>query len=191
MRLFTGVELDDKLRAAVAANVERVRRKLERGRVRLNARWIPPENLHVTLWFLGEVDDDRRALVEGAMQRPFEIRSFTLRIAGAGAFPPAGAPRVLWMGVAEGGASLARLHDELGARLVPLGFEREARRYSAHLTIARVKDGSASASGILRSAVAGVGSCTISAVTLFRSRTSPQGASYEPLVRVPLRKGEG
>lgn len=186
MRLFIGVELDDKLRAEVAAKVGRVRKKLERSRVRLNARWILPENLHITLWFLGEVDEAVGAAVASTLQRPFETPSFTLRVSGAGAFPPTGTPRVLWMGIVEGQASLAALHDEIAARLVPLGFEREARRYSAHLTVARVKHASASVRDTLQAAIADVGSCTVRAVTLFRSRTSPRGATYEPQLRVPL-----
>ena len=186
MRLFVGVELDETLRAEIAATVERVRKKLERGHARLTARWTPPENLHVTLWFLGEVDDARAALVARSIERPFETRAFTLRVAGAGTFPSSGAPRVLWMGIVEGGPSLLALNGELAGRLIPLGFEPEARRYSPHLTIARVKEGPRSTGATLRALVSDVGSCDVAAVTLFRSRTSPKGASYEALLRVPL-----
>lgn len=190
MRLFIGVELDDALKAAIAAEIDRIRREIERRRARVQARWVPPENHHITLWFLGEVDDSRAASVAKALERPFETPAFTLRISGAGTFPPSGAPRVIWMGIAEGSPSLRSLHEDLATRLAPLGFEREARAYSPHLTIARVKEGPPALRDTLRAAVGDVGACTVGAVTLFRSRTSPKGATYEALFRVAL-PGEG
>jgi 2'-5' RNA ligase len=120
-----------------------------------------------------------------------ETPAFDVHIAGFGAFPPSGPPRVLWMGVTRGLEDLARAHDEVGARLQPWGFPPEGRAYSAHLTIARVKEpphGAARAA--IRQAIAheeaDAGSCRITELTVFRSRTSPHGATYEPLLRVPL-----
>jgi 2'-5' RNA ligase len=117
--------------------------------------------------------------------------AFELHLAGFGAFPPAGSPRVLWLGVTEGVAELARAHTEVGERLAPWGFAPEGRAYSAHLTIARLKDPPRGATRLaLRHAVAAescdAGRCRVDALTVFRSRTSPHGASYEALLRVPL-----
>ena len=71
---------------------------------------------------------------------PLDARSFTLRIGGGGAFPPTGAPRAIWLGLATGREGLIAVHEQLRGRLVPLGFAPEARPYSPHLTIARVKE---------------------------------------------------
>ena len=154
-------------------------------------RWVPEENLHLTVWFLGEVSEARSTAVLDALKAPLASPAFTLHIAGLGAFPPSGPPRVLWMGVREGLPELSQAHDEVGARLAPWGFAPEGRAYSAHLTIARVKEpppplARAALRQLLKETAADAGRCRIEALTVFRSRTAPRGAVYEPLLRVPL-----
>jgi 2'-5' RNA ligase len=95
------------------------------------------------------------------------------------------------MGVAQGGSALSQLHDEISARLEPWGFKGEGRPYAAHLTLARVKEPPAAAARtvirqLLRETKADAGRCRLETLTVFRSRTSPHGAAYEPLLRVPL-----
>ena len=170
------------MKSRVAAIADALRETLGR---RVTARWVPPDNLHITLWFIGEVSDDRTAGIIDAVNAPFATRTFELELRGAGVFPPHGPPRVLWIGVAEGQHSMIALYNELAARLQPLGFQPERRAYSAHLTIARIKAWPHRAKR-LEGVVADAGRCRISAVTVFRSRLSPKGASYEPLLRVPL-----
>jgi 2'-5' RNA ligase len=191
MRLFIGVELDEAVKAAAADAAARLRRRLTRAVPALQARWVPPENLHITLWFIGEVADPQVEELTGALQRaPFDVRPFQLTAEGWGAFPPSGAPRVLWIGVTEGAWQMTAIYSELTARLAPLGYEPEKRRYSAHLTMARVKEPgrgtTAAVRKILSEAAAGCGTCRIAAVTLFQSHLSPKGATYEPRLRVPL-----
>jgi RNA 2',3'-cyclic 3'-phosphodiesterase len=185
MRLFIGIEPDDDVKARVAAIADALRGKLGR---RVAARWIAPQNLHITLWFIGEVADDRAAAITEAVRAPFPIPDFDLEIRDLGAFPPHGAPRVLWIGVARGQDSMIALYAELARRLQPLGFEPERRAYSAHLTIARVKECRfRDVRTVLRDLDADAGGCRVSHVTMFRSRLSPKGAAYEPLLRVPLQ----
>jgi len=87
-------------------------------------------------------------------------------------------------------AQLGSLYGELSTRLPALGFQPEKRAYSPHLTVARFKDVVRSDAAAIRRAVAQtpaeVGACPIGSVTLFRSRLSPKGSQYEPLLRVPL-----
>jgi len=189
MRLFVGVELDERVREAAAVIAESLRRELG---ARVDARWIPSSNLHITLSFLGEVDESRAKRVIGALERQFGERAFEMALEGLGAFPPSGAPRVFWLGVTDGAASLSRLNHELAARLEPIGFQPEQRAFSAHLTIARVREvlGGAPSRDIrllLRTLPGYAGRCRIQAVTLFRSHLSPKGATYEALLRVPLK----
>jgi RNA 2',3'-cyclic 3'-phosphodiesterase len=191
MRLFIGVELDDRVKAAAADVAERLRQHLQRAVPELVARWIAPENLHITLWFIGEVADAHGdAIADVLKQSPFSIPPFDLGLAGCGAFPPSGPPRVFWIGVNRGAREMADLYRETGDRLAPLGYAPERRAYAAHLTIARVKDPGRGASKAVRATLAQLpaecGTCRISSVTLFRSRLSPRGAAYEPLLRVPL-----
>jgi 2'-5' RNA ligase len=191
VRLFVGVELSDEMKAAAAAAAKRLQAALKRARLRVEARWVPPENLHVTLWFIGEVNDERAARISAALKMPFQVSPFTLRAGGLGAFPSSGPARIFWLGLTNGAQSLAQLHAQLATRLVPLGCEPERRQYSAHVTIARVKAVPPASSSEIRQLLAKTraeaGSTTISAATLFRSRTSPQGATYQPLLRIRLQ----
>jgi RNA 2',3'-cyclic 3'-phosphodiesterase len=189
MRLFLGIEIDEAVRSKAAAIADEASRLVSD---KLTVRWIPPENLHITLWFLGEVGELRAPAVLTALDKPFALPSFGLRLGGLGAFPPAGMPRVVWIGVQKGTESLSRIHAELAVRLDPLGFPAERRPFSAHLTIGRVKSARPEMRPrdirpLWNAVPADAGECRIATVTLFRSRLSPHGAVYEPLLRVPLQ----
>jgi len=190
-RLFIGVELEREPRQAAADAIDALRQAIARRRIAISARWVPVENLHITLWFIGEVTDERAQSVHEVLAPPFRIPPFSIRLAGFGAFPPTGEPRVLWMALGDGLAGLRVLHEETGRRLAPLGYEPGHREYSAHLTLARVKEGPprsgiADFRRLLRDVPADAGRSRVAAVTLFRSRLSPKGAVYEPVLRVPL-----
>ena len=188
MRIFIGVELDDAVRESAAAVAASLRAQLG---ARVQARWIPADNLHITLWFIGEVPEDQAERILRALGVPFPDDSFDVHVAGAGSFPSSGAPRVFWLGVTSGAERLARLHAEIARRLQPLGIEPERRPYSSHLTIARVKDVRGGDYRSLRTLLAEIpadaGRCRVDTVTVFCSRLSPKGAAYEPLLRVPLQ----
>jgi len=189
MRLFLAIELSRDVLTAASAATDRLGKEVARAAPRATLRWIPAENLHITLWFLGEIRDPILDALQAAITG-INVPPFELRIAGAGAFPPSGDPRVLWFGVPAGRDQLVAIYEHLRSRLAPLGFEPERRAYSPHLTVARVKDVPRTEARAVRSILADshvdAGSCRVDAVTLFRSRTSPQGAQYERLMRVPL-----
>jgi 2'-5' RNA ligase len=191
MRLFIGVELEDGAKAAAADVAERLRQRLNRRVPGLRARWIEPENLHITLWFIGEVPDARVDHIAEALKNPgFTIPPFDLSLGGCGVFPPSGQPRVFWIGVRHGSQEMGAVYRNIGERLEPLGFLPERRDYTAHLTIARVKEAGAGSARAVRSILdelpSDCGTSRVAAVTLFRSRLSPRGATYEPQLRVPL-----
>lgn len=190
-RVFVGVELEPAVKAAAAAAAGGLRTELTRGDLGVTARWIPEDNLHITLFFIGETDDARVRAVQGALQPAFAVPAFDISLSGFGAFPPTGIPRVFWIGIRRGADEMGALQTEVSARLTALGCEPEGRPYSAHLTIARVKDlqsrGHASRiRRILSGLDVAAGVSRVSAVTLFRSHLSPKGSTYEPLLRVPL-----
>ena len=192
MRIFVGVELPDEVKDAASLAADALGRRLADAGLRLDAKWVPRDNLHITLWFIGEVIDDRVRAIQDALAPASAVPAFDVRLAGLGAFPLSGAPRVFWIGLRSGADGMTALNAEVGARLAPLGCEPERRPYSAHVTIARAKElaSRSDAAGIRRiahSLAADAGLSRVSAVTLFRSRLSPKGAAYEPLLRVPLR----
>ena len=188
MRLFLAVEISDTVRAAAAEAADALRHRID-----VDARWISPGNLHITLWFFGEVADAQVRALTSALDTPLPVAPFEIELGGLGAFPPKGPPRVLWLGVRSGHDRLAALHRELAARLSVLGFEPERRGFSAHLTLARVRELRPTAGGnsalrrALTEAPAAGGHSPVTHVTLFRSRLSPKGASYEAVLRVPLQ----
>ncbi len=189
MRLFVGVELDDRVRAAAAEAIGELRARLKRSHVDVTARFVEPENLHVTVWFIGEATDDRAAQIQQTLRAAFSTRTFDLAVRGCGAFPPSGSPRVFWLGITTGADSMVRLYDEVKDRLTGIGFEPEKRPYSPHITIARVKEVKGPGRAVrevLEAVPADCGACRVEAVTLFRSHLSPKGSRYEPLLRVPL-----
>ena len=102
------------------------------------ARWVAPEQMHLTLRFIGEVDgglflDIRDALAE------IEGESFSLHLSDIGFFPPRGKPRVIWVGLQKH-EPLLKLRNRLESRLVDLGLEPEGRKFSPHITLARLKN---------------------------------------------------
>ncbi len=190
MRLFIGIELSGILRDPAAAAASRLRRAVEVAVPRASIRWVPPANLHITVWFLGGVDDEPVGRLFERLRPSLETPGFGITLAGAGAFPSSGRPRALWLGVAAGGDSLRAIHRELADRLQPLGFEPERRPYAPHLTVARVKDVGRADALALRRALEDLdvapAAANIGHVTLFRSEPSAGGQRYTSVLRVPL-----
>jgi len=135
MRLFFAVPMTDEVSRVVHEAV---------GRIPLEHppwRWIPPHNYHITLKFLGEVEERLLpGLVDAASGAAGTVRPFELSFVRFGAFPSISRPRVLFFEADRGSGELARLAERLEEELVPLGFEREGRRFRAHLTLARVRN---------------------------------------------------
>jgi 2'-5' RNA ligase len=186
MRLFVGVELSDEVRALVAAVAGDLRHTLAKS---LEARWVPAENLHLTVRFIGHVPDERISALLEALTQPLDMAPFQIELGGCGRFPPRGAPRVLWIGLSEGLSSLAALHEAFNRRVAPLGYAAETRAFSAHLTLARIKEARGSAKSVdaaLHSARTGTVTQRVETVTVFESQLSPRGAVYSVLRRIRL-----
>jgi 2'-5' RNA ligase len=188
MRLFLAVDVDDGTRAAAGAAIDRLRRTLSSGKDR-DVKWVPPENLHLTLHFLGEVQEGRAEMLRVAQQTPLDQPPFDLRFGTVGTFPPTGSTRVIWIDIVSGNDMLARVYDELGARLRGLGFETEVRPFRAHLTVGRFRVPARAEvrRALLDTRIADVGACRVDHVTLYQSRLSPRGPTYIALERTALR----
>ena len=107
----------------------------------LRVGWDKPEKLHLTVKFLGEISDEKLPLIiEAAQNAASGIEPFFLAIESAGAFPPRGAARVLWLGVKDETQKLSAIQKRLETEFEQIGFERERRSFKPHLTVARLKE---------------------------------------------------
>ena len=191
MRLFVAVDPDATARAAISSSVARLREHAEcrqRGLSR-SVTWVAERNLHLTVHFLGEIEDARVPGLQSSLARPLGIEHADVGFGGWGVFPSHGSPRVVWIGMTDGLLSLERVHARLGERLADLGVGFEARRFSPHLTVGRVKRPSGD---VLRGLIDGgdvpvAARWTVTRCTLYRSRLSPDGATYEALVHTPFQ----
>lgn len=187
-RLFVALEPPDAVRRRLAAIAVELRRGA--GRAADEVRWVPPENVHLTLQFLGAVPEARLPDVEAALlAAAAAARSLSLEVKGAGGFPNARRPRVLWAGLAGDLAALAALAADVGRRLAPLGFPPEDRPFSAHLTLGRAREGRGSpglAGALAHAGEAAGAPWRATELVLFESFLSPKGPRYEPLLRAPL-----
>jgi 2'-5' RNA ligase len=134
-RTFIAVETSAEIRAGAVALQETL------AKAGALVKWTTPETMHVTLLFLGEVDDRElhaicRAVKEVAASEP----PFPLRVSGVGAFPTPRRPKILWAGITDGANQMRRLYDKLEMKLLDLGcYRKEERGYTPHLTLGRVQ----------------------------------------------------
>ncbi len=133
MRLFVAIDIAEATRGALARLIQQLRPACP------GARWVRVGGLHVTLKFIGEAAEEKRAGIEAALSAartgagPAPVE---LNFRGMGFFPGERRPRVLWAGI-EATANLAELAAQIEARLEPLGLPRESREFHPHLTLAR------------------------------------------------------
>lgn len=188
MRLFVATTLDDDVRAAAARLLDECRARAARLAPRARITWAVPDRMHVTIRFIGAVDDRQAAAIRDALTPPLPMPTFECTIAGAGAFPGRGQPRVLWAGVAAGRDRLVALEGVVSQRLAEVGLEREERPFSPHLTLARVRDATGLRVDRLLEGLTALtlGRLAVRSVTLFESRLSPKGSSYLPLLETSL-----
>jgi 2'-5' RNA ligase len=181
IRSFVAIRLDEAVREAVAAVVERLRP------LGGSVAWVPTANLHLTLQFLGEQPEERLAAAEAALDAA-AARSAPIETAlhGIGAFPGLEQPRILWVGLAQGALEVRALQARVAEALAREGFPREERPWHPHLTIGRVHDdrrwrreaGPALRQALAQAAATRFGTLRISEVALMRSDLSPRGARY-------------
>lgn len=155
-------------------------------------RRVKPENLHVTLAFLGWTPDERLDEVTGAAREAAAgVARFELVFEGAGRFPPRGRPRVLWIGIADGGPNVLQLATGVAAGLRRRGLRFDDRPLAPHLTLARVPDDASGAetktiAAALESLIAPRLQFMVDEIAVVQSVLSPKGPRYAALATVPL-----
>ena len=178
LRLFIAIETPPHIIPQIAAIRDRLRTS------NADVRWDPDEKLHATLKFLGNVDE--RLLPEivlyirgvGLTNSPL-----LLKYKGVGCFPNQRAPKVIWVGIEDLNGSLNSLQEKIESEFVPLGFEREERRFQAHVTLGRVK-GDREIRSLLRtmeSITFESHPVAIQEIALIKSELKPAGSAYRTL----------
>jgi len=187
MRLFIALDLGDDARAAIAAEQTHVIGAIV-AKGGSSPKAVPPERLHLTLVFLGEIDASLQPMVVAALEPPVAREPFTLTFGGIGVFPPRGKPSVLWLGVTGGAGEALAVQDDLANRMRRLGIALERRPFHPHLTLARWRDSrTADRPRALAAATAGaVARVHVDHATLYHSRLSSAGPAYSPVARATL-----
>jgi 2'-5' RNA ligase len=181
MRAFIAVEIPNSVHQALANAQARFREAA------IGPRWTPPDGFHLTLKFLGQVPEERVHAIREKLAPLGKFEGFGVEVRGFGFFPNARGPRVLWAGV-HAPPALAQLAARVDDAMAALGFEREARDFHPHLTLARFKiprPQTALERLLAEASQDTLGSFEVSEFFLWESKLSPGGASYRQVERFP------
>lgn len=192
MRAFIAIELSRDLQDKLAALED----KLKTGSP--DVKWVEPENIHLTLKFLGDVTQEKiAALKKSLSDLTGGFDAFSAEITGLGGFPNLKSPRIIWIGI-KNNAMLLTMVKFLEENLEKLGFPKEKRAFSAHLTLGRLRHKALAGKarpaknlGILRKSLEdnldfSAGILEIKGLSLIESKLTPGGPSYTTLYSAPL-----
>jgi 2'-5' RNA ligase len=188
IRSFIAIELPSQIKAALAQLQGNLRTSKSAA-----VKWVDAEGIHLTLKFLGNVDEAEIPAITKALSEAVKgVAPFSLQLGDPGAFPNTHAPRVVWVGVGGEIEPLNTLHNNVDSVLAPLGFPAEKRAFSPHLTLGRVRDETLPAERRrLGENVAAVKtgarpSFKVESLSLMRSKLSREGAVYSRLASFAL-----
>jgi 2'-5' RNA ligase len=180
-RCFVAIDLGEPARSAAIEYLERLRATIG------GVAWTRPENLHLTLKFLGDVAATCiPSMTERLRLAVAETPAFTLEVGGVGAFPSLARPQTIWIGVTS--PALLPLAAIVESACEAEGFERERRAFQPHLTLGRVRDRRTVPDLVFlaRDGSRALGTTAVTDVTLFRSELGAGGARHSALARLPL-----
>ncbi len=212
IRCFVAVELPGELKARIERETACLRRSVA------DVKWVPAENLHFTIKFLGGVPEEEVSRLEGILKEAVRgTKPFEIEIAGAGVFPGMKSPRVFWIGTRDPASGLKGLADRVEDALERAGYPREQRGFTPHITLGRLRavrgvpggtsPGGTSPGGTSpaeREAIAGArtladdlatlkdvlfGKIRLENISLMRSELAPGGAKYSRLAAIRLGGG--
>lgn len=182
IRTFIAIHLTDEIRQEIERTIGFLSPRAR------GVRWVSPENLHLTLRFLGDVEEKRMPEVcEAVSTAAGEVPPFAIRVGDFGAFPGLDRPKVLWIGVEGDTVTLGELQRRVETELVRRGFPEEDRPFSPHLTVGRtVRDRRASVP-VPPAAITPGPEMTVREVFVIKSDLRPEGPVYTPLLKAALK----
>lgn len=185
MRSFLAIELPETIKKALAEFQQELKK------CGSDVRLTRPENIHLTLKFLGNIEEDKADIIAEKIRVTCKgLSVFKLSISGTGVFPNNRAPRVLWAGI-ELNDEIKTLQEAIEEAMASLGFERENRRFSPHLTLGRFRSSSGKQAVLdkmdsYRENIFGI--MDVNSVLLMRSDLGPGGAKYRKVAELKLAK---
>jgi len=183
MRCFIAIELPENIRSALSY----IEGKLKK--TNADIRWVKPENIHLTLKFLGNVGDATvKKIIELMEKSCRRYNPFYLEIKGVGMFPDKRYPRVLWVGVIDNNI-LKTLQKDIDDSMATIGFEKD-KRFNAHLTLGRFRSskGKDAILDAIRELEGDIcGTIEVKSISLMESILHPEGARYTKITEVPLK----
>jgi len=185
VRAFIAIEVPAEVQEHAGRLIQRLR--VSNAKV----KWVPQEQLHWTLKFLGEIDLNEVPEICAAMSAAVgELAPFDVEALGAGAFPDVRSPRTVWIGMGRGSEETIDLHGAIERSLAKLGYRTEGRRFRPHLTIGRVRNSPLGIPElgklIEQNAQFEGGLSSVFEVTVFSSELGREGPTYTPLAHVEL-----
>jgi len=187
IRTFVAVELSPDVIGRCKDAIKRM------NKVASDVRWVDPKSIHLTLKFLGDVQDrEIHEVCKAVAAATKEFDGFDFACGGIGAFPSLAKPRTIWLGIREGSEQLALLTDRIEEELHGIGYPKERRRFSPHITIGKVREGGLPDEAFLATleslAEFDGGESDASEVTVFSSELLREGPLYTVLSHAPLKE---
>ena len=190
LRAFIAIELPKHIQDAVEKQTARLRQTLGKDVI----RWVPTQNMHLTLKFLGDIATSHVEFLKQLLAREAESHpQFDMQIGGLGSYPTSRRPRVLWAGL-HAPADLISLQKSIEAGTTRLGYEQEEHAFSPHLTLGRVRQTTSPAEiQKVRSALdtiqlGNIGTARVDSIHLFKSDRQRSGSIYTKLFSASLTK---
>jgi len=184
LRCFIAIDIDKRIKELIV-NIQQ-----ELSAARCPVKWIKPECIHITLKFLGEVDDQQTTQIQQLLKTLADnFVETTIKTSHLGAFPDPKHPQIIWLGIEEND-TLFRLQQAIEDELFKMKFKKETRRFSPHITLGRVKSPKNMkqlSSSIVAMTDAPVLTQAIDHVKLYKSTLTPHGPIYESLFKTSLR----
>jgi len=183
-RTFIAVEISEAVKSELSSLISSLKD------VRADVKWVKLENLHLTLKFLGQTTGDQVALVKESLQEIVsKERPFLIHFSGLGGFPSLKRPRVLWVGIDEGAEFLKELSERVESTVAAIGFLRENRPFSAHLTLGRVrptKNLQGLISKVKETRFCSAEKIEVNSLSFYKSVLTPAGSIYELIQKSPF-----
>ena len=184
-RVFCAIDLPREVREKVLAHTLKLREAVPEAQ----ASWSRPDNIHLTIKFLGDIPVSRvEMLSNAAANATGAFDSFSISVQGSGAFPTRGAPRVLWIGIEDVQGQLGKLYGRLEDECAKAGFGKEARAFHPHLTLARLRkpEGARALAEAHKQKQFEPIEFSVSELLVIRSELSSAGSKYTTISRHPL-----